>query len=53
MNKTLYVNDEDEEVVRRASKLLAFHEDISLSAFLVEQCRKIVARYDSKGQDNK
>jgi hypothetical protein len=31
-NKTIYVEPEDEAVVARAVKLLAFHEDKSLSA---------------------
>jgi hypothetical protein len=45
-NKTIYVKPEDEAVVARAVKLLAFHEDKSLSALLADECRKIVQRYE-------
>lgn len=52
-NLTLYIRDEDEAVVKRAMKLLAFHDEKSLSAFVVKQCRAIVKRYDSNDEVTK
>lgn len=37
-------------MVLRAKKLLAFHEDTSLSAYFLEKCREVVKRYESKDQ---
>jgi hypothetical protein len=45
-NKAFYVKPEDEAVVARAVKLLAFHEDKSLSALVADDCRKNVQRYE-------
>lgn len=45
-NVTLYANDKDRAVIDRAMKLLAWHEDKSMSQFLVEQAKAIVQKYD-------
>lgn len=47
--KSIYVKPEDEAVVKKAAKLLAFHEDKSLSSMIADECRKIVMRYEIEG----
>lgn len=52
-NATLYVKDEDYEMVRRAMKLTRFYDDKSLSKCLVEKAKQIVKRYDSNDESSK
>lgn len=49
-NRTFYVKEGKEQLIKRAAKLLAFHEDKSLSEFIEEECEQIVKRYESKGE---
>jgi hypothetical protein len=48
---TLYLREEDRKIYQRAKKLLAFHEDKSISASLIELCREVVKRYEIEDQD--
>lgn len=44
--KTLYVREEDAAIVKEAARLLAFHEDISVSLFLVNACKEVIRKYE-------
>mgnify|MGYP003393067232 CR=1 FL=1 len=44
--RTVYIKDTDVEIVNRAAKLLAFHEDIGLGTLLTDQCRIIIKKYE-------
>lgn len=46
-NKTLYVREEDQEVWEKAKKYLQFYEDLSLSEFVTEHLRTVVAKYEA------
>lgn len=45
-NLTLYIKEEDYPVIKRALKLMRFHEDESISSFVTKKCKDIVKKYD-------
>ena len=49
-NTTLHVSIEDRAIIKRAKKLLRFHEDRTFSSFITDKCREIVEKYDGKEQ---
>lgn len=45
-NITIYARTEDRATIERAKKLLAYHEDISLSEFIRQKLKEVVERCD-------
>lgn len=48
--KTIYIKDEDAEMIKRAGKLARFHEERSLGDLLKVECERVIKRYDSNDQ---
>jgi hypothetical protein len=46
--KSLYVNEKDKPVWKEAKRLIAFHEGLSLSAYLTEHLREYVENFKAK-----
>lgn len=51
-NLTLYVPADKQGIIKRAAKLLAFYEDKSLSAWVIEQAEKVINQYEQQEQNN-